>query len=151
MTLSEAYSWAAHRCALRELCPFDIEQKLRQRDTAEKDIVAVIAQLIDEKFIDTQRYAIAFVRDKIRFDHWGRQKVAYALRMKDISEREIRKALKEIDEEEYLSILQQILRSKQRTVRGKNDWDCRQKVAAFAQRRGFELDLVFDLLDKTDD
>ncbi|MDY3943466.1 MAG: regulatory protein RecX [Alloprevotella sp.] len=151
MTLSEAYSWAARRCALRELCPFDIEQKLRQRDTAEADIFAVIDRLVEEKYIDIQRYASAFIRDKIRFDHWGRHKVAYALRMKDIPERYIREALQEIDAEEYRSILCQVLAGKQRTVRGKSEWDCRQKVAAFAQRRGFELDLIFELLEDLND
>lgn len=144
MTLQEAYAWASRRCSQREMCPADIATKLQEKGMAYDEIDEVIERLTQEKYLDTARYAKAFVHDKLLFQQWGRQKLQYLLRMKGIADADIRQAFEEIEEEEYLAVLQKVLRTKLRTLRTDDPHTAVQQLAAFAQRKGFELPLIFE-------
>ena len=93
-----AWSWATDRCARRECCRFDIEQKLRETPLSAADRELVLDALEDEKYIDAARYARAFVHDKLAYDRWGRLKMQQALRLKRIPQGDITEAFAEIIE-----------------------------------------------------
>ena len=136
------YQWATSRCAQKEYCASEISQKLRQRGASFDDIDSLIARLEAEGYIDEERYARAFTRDKYRFDHWGRVKITYALRQKGISSSAIALGLEEIDEEEYLANLRSFIQSRLRQVKAPTPQAARQKVIRAAVTRGYELELV---------
>lgn len=102
----------------------------------------VIARLTEEGFINENRYAQSFTREKIRYNRWGRVKVAQALRLKEIPADIIRKAVGAFDEEEYKEILQQLLQSKARTVSARSEYEKHGKLIRFALSRGFEMPLI---------
>jgi regulatory protein len=137
-------------CAGREMCNSDIRKKLISWGVTEEEAEKIIIRLINEKFIDEERYANAFVKDKFRYNKWGRIKIGAALRMKKIPDEVIRTALEIIDEEEYLKLLQSLIEKHKRTVKAKNQYDLKGKLLRHCQAKGFESHLVFELLKETE-
>lgn len=147
----EAWEWAARRCAGRETCASDIERHLRTRGIPTEETEEIIQRLYDERYLDDARYATAYARDKMRFDHWGRLKIGYSLRVKGIADGVVREALGELDEEEYLGVLRAVLETKRRSLHRLEGRALRQKLLAFAQQRGFELSLTVRLLGEEEE
>jgi regulatory protein len=100
---------------------------------------SIVESLKKERYLDEQRYAIAFVRDKYRFSQWGRVKITQALRMKHVVSEYISTALEEIDEEEYTSVLASLLQKKRRSVKAANDYERNGKLIRFALSHGYEM------------
>ncbi|MCK4855106.1 MAG: RecX family transcriptional regulator, partial [Bacteroidales bacterium] len=94
------------------------------------------------------RYAGMFVRDKLRFNHWGKIKIRYMLLAKQIPEEIIRDAMDGIDDHNYLEILKEELIKKRRQIKDNNPFKVRNKLARFGQQRGFESGLIFQVLDE---
>ena len=105
-------------------------------------------RLQEERFIDEQRFACSFVRDKYRFNQWGRIKISQQLKLKHIPEALIMKAMEEIDESEYLSLLTDQLARKIRSVKARNDYERNGKLIRFAVGRGYEMGEVIECLKK---
>jgi regulatory protein len=104
-----------------------------------EDSDRIIDRLIDEKYIDESRYALAYVRDKVRFSHWGRVKIKSMLRMLRISEQDISNAFDSFDEDEYLGVLEGVIESKRKTLPEAESYASRVKLIRFALQRGFEM------------
>ena len=130
---------AAGLCSQSEHCVADIAEKLLRWGVSREDSDRIIDRLIDEKYIDESRYALAYTRDKVRFSHWGRVKIRAMLRMQHISDADIANAFDEINEEEYLAILEGVLNSKRRTMNATDTYASRVKLIRFAMQRGFEM------------
>jgi regulatory protein len=131
-------------CAKRETCCFDIKQKLNRYKLSEDEKSRIIDELINEKFIDEERYARAFVRDKFRFNKWGKIKIGYHLRAKGISDSIIQHGMQEIDTENYTEHLK--LEIKKKISNQKTDVD-KSKIIRTFQSKGFELDLILKAYD----
>ena len=130
---------AAALCCQSEHCVADITEKLLRWGVSREDSDRIIDRLIDEKYIDESRYAIAYVRDKVRFSHWGRVKIKSMLRMLRISEPDISNAFDSFDEDEYLGILEGVIESKRKTLPEAESYASRVKLIRFALQRGFEM------------
>lgn len=152
-----ALLWATSRCATRECCRQDIKKKWREGGLDDDCCERLLDRLEDEGFIDEDRYARAFVHDKLEYDHWGRLKMAQALRLKGISRRTIDSAFDEvIDEGHYREVLRHILDHKVSTLTFDADdreatYKAVQKLVRFAASRGFEPDLIFQETDRLTD
>ena len=105
MTADEILYKLAAKCSTSEQCLSDIEAKINRYDLTEEERTRILRHLVEEKYIDDRRYAEAFVRDKYRFNKWGRIKITQGLRMKGIDKETISNAMGVIDEQEYLDIL----------------------------------------------
>ena len=147
----EAFLQLAALCAQAEHCEQEMRDKLKrwELDTAAAD--RIIARLQKERYIDDARYARAFVKDKIRYNKWGRRKVEQALWQKRIADDIRQQVLGEIDENEYLDVLRPLLKQKRRTTKAENDYALNQKLVRFALGRGFTFDLIRQCLDVNDD
>jgi regulatory protein len=137
-------------CAGREMCLHDIRQKLITSGITDDSIARILDLLTDGKFIDEERYALAFSKDKFRYNKWGKLKIGTSLRMKKISEELITKALDSINETEYLDLLKSIIEKQRKTVRAKNQYDLKGKILRHCLSKGFESHLVYDLLNETE-
>lgn len=151
ITEQEAFLQLAALCAQAEHCEQEMRDKLKrwELDTAAAD--RIIARLQKERYIDDARYARAFVKDKIRYNKWGRRKVEQALWQKRIADDIRQQVLGEIDENEYLDVLRPLLKQKRRTTKAENDYALNQKLVRFALGRGFTFDLIRQCLDVNDD
>ena len=142
MTADEILYKLAAKCSISEQCLSDIETKLSRYDLTEEDRTRILRHLVEEKYIDDRRYAEAFVRDKYRFNKWGRIKITQGLRMKGIDSETISNAMEAIDETEYLNILHDLIKAKRKSTRGKNDYEINGKLVRFAIGRGFEYSAI---------
>ena len=114
-------------------------------------IARILDRLESEKFIDDERFCRAFVNDKFRFAKWGKMKIAQGLYMKKIPSDVAWRYLNEIDEEEYLSILRDLLASKRKSIHAADDYELNGKLMRFAMSRGFELKDIKRCIDIPDE
>lgn len=142
-----ALNKAASYCSLCERCISEVRKKLQSWRVSDSDATYIIERLIDEKFIDEVRYCHAFTNDKLRFNHWGRIKIAGALREKMIPSETINEALDAIDPEEYINALQYIIESKRRELVGIDDFTANGKIIRYASSRGFEPHIIMKQLN----
>ena len=111
-TEQEAYLQLAALCAQAEHCQQEMRDKMKRWEMAPEVQELVIARLIKERYIDDERYARAFVKDKIRYNKWGRRKVQQGLWMKHIDDDIQQRVLSEVDDTEYLAVLKPLLKQK---------------------------------------
>ena len=140
------YEQALHRmaayCSRAERCIYDIRQKLIRWELSADQQNKIILHLQKEKFLDESRYCRAFVNDKSKYNQWGSYKIKYTLKKKNIPEGLIKEALQTIDPKESRKQLHQLLQNKRKTIKGKNDFEIKQKLMRFAASRGFSLDEI---------
>ena len=138
----EALNKAAAYCTLCERCISEVKAKLDSWGIGYASQTKIIDRLIDEKFIDENRYCRAFVNDKLRFNHWGRIKIRAKLIEKRLPRELITETLENIDEEEYNNILLTLIKNKSREAGNIEEHKKREKVLRFAASRGFEPSLI---------
>jgi len=150
MTEQEAYLQLTALCAQAEHCQQEMRDKMRRWELDETAQNSIISRLIKERYIDDERYARAFVKDKIRYNKWGRRKVQQGLWQKHIAPEIQELVLDEIDEKEYLDVLRPLLKQKRKSVRAASDYELNRKLARFALSRGFTFDQIRQCLDVDD-
>ena len=141
--LNKAATYAS-RC---EHCESEVREKLLTWGGTSEEADEIIAYLIEERYIDNQRYANSYTKDKFRFNHWGKYKIGMMLRSKNIDSDIIEEALNQIDEEEYIEKLQQILHDKLRSIKYSSEYEKKGKLFKFAQSRGFESSAISKVID----
>ncbi|MTK53706.1 regulatory protein RecX [Paludibacter sp.] len=139
---------AAAYSSKQEVCSADIEAKLQlwgaDADQSEK----IVSYLVEQKYIDNERFCSAFVNDKLRFNKWGKLKITQALRMKKIPDSLLERVFSEMDVSLYEQTLSELLRKKVREVKAASDYERRGKLLNFALQRGFEYDVADRLIKK---
>lgn len=145
-TVDEARIRMADLCARSEQCRSDIRRKLLSHGVSAGDAEKILDALEDGRFLDEERFARAFVNDKLRFSGWGRLKIRQALRAKFLPSGIVESALRGIDEGEYMDILRKVVASKGRGV-DMTDYALRMKVFRSVAARGFEPSLICRILD----
>ena len=145
-----ALSKAMALCSKREYCMDDIRNKLRSWGAGETDSEKIISTLVRENFLNETRYASAFVKDKFNYNKWGKVKIAAHLKAKQISPGIITSALNLIDNELYMRTMKEIITSHRRHVKAKNQYDLKGKLLRFGLSKGFESNLLYDILNDSD-
>lgn len=149
ITPEQALTRLAALCSRGEQAESDLRNKLQQWGIATVEVERIIQRLKDNNFLNEERYAHAFVRDKARFNGWGRVKIAHALRQKQVSSSVIQQALdEELDAESSRSTLLHLLQGKARTLTGREPRQARAALLRFAASRGFEADLCYRCVDE---
>jgi regulatory protein len=141
-----SYEQALHRlaayCSRGERCMDDVRRKMDAWEMPREQQDKVIQSLQKEKFLDEARYCRAFVNDKSKFSRWGIYKIKYALKKKRLPDVLINEALQEIDPESNREQLHLLLEQKRKSVKGKNEFEIRQKLFRFAASRGFSQEEI---------
>lgn len=136
------------QCAKSEKCVFDARQALYRWGVEPPEHDAIIQRLVGEKFIDEERYACAYVREKSNLNRWGKHKITASLRAKRIPENIISIALEQIDSEKDTAKLEQHLLRKLRTVKYKDSYDLKGKLLRYGIGLGFDYTEVASAVDK---
>jgi regulatory protein len=150
MTEQEAYLQLAALCAQAEHCQQEMRDKMRRWELDETVQNRIITRLVKERYIDDERYARAFVKDKIRYNKWGRRKVQQALWLKHIDSDIQQRVLDEIDEKEFLDVLRPLLKQKRKSIKAASDYELNQKLVRFALGRGFGFNIIRQCLNVDD-
>ena len=150
MTYEMALQRLSALCASAEHCEYEMTEKMRKWEVEESDRERIMEYLRKAKFVDDERYARAFVKDKIKYNKWGRRKVEQGLWAKHIAEDIRQRVLDEVDESQYKSVLTDLLKSKRRSIKAANDYEMNRKLIKFALSRGFDYSIVRQYIDCDD-
>lgn len=131
-----------HYCAYQDRCTQEVRTKLATFDMPDSEKKKMLKLLVDEGYLDDERYASTFVRSKIHLKKWGVNKIKMSLKMKGISEKIINDALSEIDPEIYKEELIKVLKSKK--INESDPYKKKAKLAQYAMQKGYEPNLVWD-------
>jgi regulatory protein len=142
-----ALNKAMDQCSRREFCCDDIRIKLSQWGVENDDADKIIETLIRENFINEPRFAAAFVRDKFKYNKWGKVKIAAHLRHKKIPSDILASALDSIDNEQYKKLLRELIESHSKSVKAKNQYELKAKLLRYGLSKGFESSLLYDMLN----
>ncbi|HRE39072.1 MAG TPA: regulatory protein RecX [Chitinophagaceae bacterium] len=142
LTKEQALQKLKHYCAYQERCHSEVKEKLYQLGVWKKDHDEIIASLIEENYLNEERFAIAYAGGKFRVKQWGRVKIKYELKQKQVSDYSIKKAMKQIDEEEYLSVLNKLAKEKYAALKSEQYLVRKKKTMDYLLAKGFESDLV---------
>jgi len=148
LTPQQALTRAATLCARCEQAPGDIRAKLRQWGLDEAQTQETLQQLAEQGYLNEQRYAHAFVNDHVKFNGWGKRKIAFALAQKGIPSTIVRTALDEVDDTLYHKQLATLLSDKLRNTTQREPRLQRAALMRFAASRGFEEALVRQCVDQ---
>lgn len=143
-TIKEAIHKIEHYCAYQERCHEEVEQKLRSMKMDSNEIDQIITHLINDNFLNEERFACSFARGKHRIKHWGRIRITNELKFRGINQTLINIALKEIDPEEYYTTFDNLANRNWESIQEKNTLKKRKKFCDFMLRRGFESNLVYE-------
>jgi len=135
---------ARNYCAYQERSLFDVKAKLDSWKADESVTAKVIQELEKEGFLDEERYATVFATGKLRHNHWGKNKIIYALRQKHVPDLYIQMAVNALDDEEYIGVLKSVISSK-RTTEARTYKD-QAKLVNYAQQKGFQPDLAWKVV-----
>lgn len=148
MEAEKALNLLAGICSKKEYCSHEVREKLRKWEVTEEASEKIIAFLKRHRFIDDKRYTLAYAEDKLRFNHWGKQKISQQLHQKKIDPELIAEALAQLNPDIYEQNCLELLKQKRSTLHETHPYRLRIKLTRFAAGRGFGLDLISRCLDQ---
>ena len=142
LTKEQALQKLRHYCGYQERCHQEVKEKLYSLGVRKAQHDEIVSTLIEENYLNEERFAIAFAGGKWRLKHWGRVKIRYELKQKKVSEYCIKKALKQIDEKEYLSTSQKIAEERYASLKSEQWLVRKKKTMDYLVMRGFEHEFI---------
>lgn len=142
LTQNEALLKAIAYCSIAERSLNDVIQKLTDWGVLHEHIEPILTHLLNERYVDIDRFTRAYIHDRFLHDKWGRIKIAQGLRLKGIDKQTIEKHMTDIPEDEYCIALQELLKKKALSVKARNNYERNGKLIRFALSRGFEMSLI---------
>ena len=143
-TVQEATRKLEHYCAYQERCHQEVRQKLESLHMIPEVIDVIIVHLLDQNFLNEERFAKTFVRGKFKIKAWGRRRLTYELKKKDISKVNINQALAEIDITEYNEVFNVLAEKRANSLTETNKYKKKQKLIDYLLYRGWEPHLVYE-------
>ena len=137
-----------HFCAYQERCHSEIKEKLYEFGLSSKDADEIISKLVEENFLNEERFAIHFAGGKFRIKQWGRIKIKYELKKKNVSEYCIKKALSAINNSDYFATLSKLADLKFKSLKSeKNIFIKKKKLYSHLSLKGFESNLIQEIMN----
>lgn len=145
LTKDQALLKLQHYCAYQDRCHQEVRSKLIELGVYGMDLEEVVTELIKENFLNEERFARSYARGKFYFQEWGKIKITRELRIRKMSDYLLRKAMEEIDEQDYQKTIDKLIRKKNEDYyKVSNPYERKQKIANFLIQKGYEAGLVWD-------
>ena len=135
-----------HYCAYQERCIRDVDHKLEQWKVTPGKARKIMPMLKEEGFIEEERFARIFVRSKFHINKWGHAKIRHELKIRNIPENMILKAMEEIGEDDYMRTIRELVLKKKSEINTGKHLNIREKIITFVTGKGFEFDLISKVL-----
>jgi regulatory protein len=148
LSKEQALQKLKHYCGYQERSHSEVKEKLYSLGVWKKDHDEIISTLIEENYLNEERFAIAFAGGRFRMKQWGRVKIKYELQQKKVSEYCIKKALKQISDEDYLSTLKKLADEKYSSLKGEQYLVRKKKTMDYLMHKGYEPGLIQKVLSK---
>lgn len=149
LSIQEVYQKISAWCAYQDRCHAEVREKLYGYELKTDDINEIISKLIQDNFLNEERFARSYAGGKFRIKKWGRKKILMGLKQKQVSANCIKLGMKEINDQDYENTMLDLIEKRNRELdKEQNDYIRNNKVAEYLIRRGFESDMVWDLIKK---
>lgn len=135
-------------CVYQDRCHKEVEQKMREYNLIPEAKEMILLSLLQDNFLNEERFAKSFARGKFRIKHWGKQRIVRELKFRNISSYNIKTALKEIDEQEYLKTIYSITEKRNEAISEPNIYKRKRKLIDFLMRKGYENELIYKTVDE---
>jgi regulatory protein len=133
-------------CVYQERSQFEMRNKLYEWGLYQNDVEEIISELIESNFLNEERFALTYTLGKFRIKSWGKIKIKQALKLKRVPYKLIKESLQSIDDDDYLTMLKRILEKKAENITESDPFKRRYLLTRYGSGKGFELDLISDLL-----
>ncbi len=143
-TLQEATRKLEHYCAYQERCHQEVRQKLTTMHIIPEAIDIIIVHLLEHNFLNEERFAKTFVSGKLKIKQWGRRRLTYELKKKDVFKVNINQALSEIEKEEYVGIFNDLAEKRVNSIKETDKFKKRKKLIDYLLYKGWESHLVYE-------
>jgi regulatory protein len=147
-TVHEIKQKIEHYCVYQDRCHKEVEEKIKSYNLIPEAREMILLSLMKDNFLNEERFAKSFARGKFRIKHWGKNRIVNELKMRDISSYNIKTALKEIEEKDYLKTIYTITENRNNVISETNQYKRKKKLIDFLLRKGFETDLIFKVVDE---
>jgi regulatory protein len=144
---SNSYKKIQNYCAYQERSHYQVREKLYSYGLHKQDVETLITKLLEDGFLNEERFAKTFARGKFTLKHWGKIKIRYALQQQKVSMYNIQLALQAIEHAEYLKVLQKLAEKKWQQLSSQSFLLKRQKLMAYLQQKGFERNYILMVLE----
>lgn len=149
LTPDQALQKARQYCAYQERCHKEVKDKLYGFGLYKKEVEEILSTLIEENYLNEERFAVQFAGGRFRIKHWGRVKIKYELKQKQVSDYCIKKALAAIDDDDYEKQLQKLYDEKLKTLKlEKNIFIKKRKLQDYLMQKGYEVDMIKEMMKK---
>ena len=145
-TVNEALQKLQNYCAYQERCHSEVQQKLKDMNMIPEAIDQIIVSLINDNYLNETRFAQTFVRGKFRIKKWGKHRLTLELKKKGISKFNIKKAIGEIEDSEYITVFNNLAKKRSLQIKETNKTKKKRKLADYLLYRGWESHLVYEKL-----
>jgi regulatory protein len=145
-TVDELKRKLENYCVYQDRCHKEVEQKMREYDLIPEARELILLSLLKDNFLNEERFSKSFARGKFRIKSWGKQRIVRELKFRDISAYNIKTALKEIDEQEYIKTIYRITENRNAVISESNFYKRKKKLIDFLMRKGFENDLIYKVV-----
>ena len=142
LTKEQAWQKIKHYCAYQERSHYEAKQKLYGFGLYQSEVEQLLTKLIEEDYLNEERFAMQFAGGKFRMKHWGKVKINYELKQKGVSTYNIRRALQSIADTDYIATLQKLAEIKWEQLKGEQYIARQAKATSFLLQKGFELPLI---------
>ncbi len=147
-TIDEAQLNLQNYCAYQERCHQEVRQKLKEMRMIPNAIDIIIVHLLEHNFLNEERFAKTFVSGKFRIKKWGKYRLTFELKKKDISKHNINLAISQIPSNEYIEVFNVLAEKKANSIREKDTWKKKKKLVDYLLYRGWESHLVYDKVNE---
>lgn len=147
-TVDEIKRKMENYCVYQDRCHKEVEQKMREFHLIPEARELILLSLMQHNFLNEERFSKSFARGKFRIKNWGKQRIIRELKFKDISAYNIKTALKEIDEEEYIKTIYRITEKRNEVLTESNIYKRKNKLIGFLMRKGFENELIYKVVNE---
>ncbi len=147
-TVDEIKRKLENYCVYQDRCHKEVEQKMREYFLIPEAKEMILLSLMKDNFLNEERFAKSFARGKFRIKNWGKQRIIRELKFKDISAYNIKTALKEIDETDYIATIYNITENRNAVISETNIYKRKQKLIGFLMRKGFENELIYKVVNE---
>lgn len=135
-------------CVYQDRCHKEVDQKMSDYNLIPEAKELILLSLMKDNFLNEERFSKSFARGKFRIKNWGKQRIIRELKFRDISAYNIKTALNEIDEQEYIDTIYRITENRNTVISETNQFKRKKKLIDFLMRKGFENELVFKVVNE---
>lgn len=147
-TVNEIKNKLEFYCVYQDRCHKEVESKLREYNVIPEARELILLSLMDEGFLNEERFCKSFARGKFRIKKWGKERIIRELKFRDVSVYNIKTALKEINEEEYMETLYELVHKKNNSLNESNIYKRKKKIVDYVRYRGYESNLIFQVVNE---